>query len=30
MKNRNERDRQHGMHGMLPRSVPAVEFNCEV
>ena len=29
MKSRNEQDRHHGMNGILPRSVPAIEFNCE-
>ena len=30
MKTRNERDRHHGMNGMLPRSVPSIEFSCEM
>ena len=30
MKTRNARDRHHGMNGMLPRSVPAIEFTCEM
>ena len=30
MKTLNERERHHGMNGMLPRSVPAIEFDCEM
>ena len=30
MNTRNERDRHHGVNGMLPRGMPAIEFNCEM
>ena len=30
MKTRNERDRHHGVNGVTPRGVPAIEFNCEM
>ena len=30
MKTRNEQGRHHGMNGMLPKSVPAIEVNYEM
>ena len=30
MKTRNEQDRHHGVNGMLPKGMPAFEFNCEM